>query len=128
VALFKYLRTTVPNQNLIQEEIKRRMNSGIASYNSVQKFLSSRLISKNLKIKIYRTIISPAVLNGCETWSLTLRDEHKRRVFEKRVFRRIFGPMTDEVTRGLRTLRIEELYKLYSSPSIPNMSKLRRIG
>ena len=61
-------------------------------YNLVQNLLSSRFLSKNLKIKIYRTIILPVVLHGCETWSLTLREERKLRVFENMVLRRIFGP------------------------------------
>jgi hypothetical protein len=59
--------------------------------------LSSRLLSKNLKIRIYKTIILPVVLYGCETWSLTLREEHRLRVFQNRVLRRIFGPKRDEV-------------------------------
>jgi hypothetical protein len=63
-------------------------------YHSVQNLLSSRLLSKNLKIKIYRTIIFPAVLHECETWSLPLREERRLRVFENRVLRRIFGPKT----------------------------------
>jgi hypothetical protein len=88
----------VNTQNLIQEEIKRRMNSGNASYYSVQNLLSSWLLSKNLKIRIYKTIILPVVLFGCETWSVTLREEHRLEVFENRVLRRIFGPKRDEVT------------------------------
>jgi hypothetical protein len=77
---FKYLGTTVTNQNLIQGEIKRRLNSGNACYHSVQNLLSSCLLTKNLKIRIYRNIILPVVLYGCETWSLTLREEHRLRV------------------------------------------------
>ena len=69
-----HLETTLTNQNSIQEEIKSRLRSGNASYHSVQNLLSSSLLSKNLKIKIYRTIILPVVLYGCETWSLTLRE------------------------------------------------------
>jgi hypothetical protein len=69
----------VTNQNLIQEEIKKRLNSGNACYHSVQSLLSSRLLSKNLKNRIYKTIILPVVLYGCETWSLTLREEHRLR-------------------------------------------------
>jgi hypothetical protein len=66
----------------------------------VQDLLSSSLLSKNTNIKIYRTIILPVVSYGCETWSLTLREEHRLRVFENRVLRRLFGPKRDEVTRG----------------------------
>ena len=63
----------------------------------MKNLLSSRLLSKNVKIKIYRTVILPVVLYGCETWSLTLREERKLRVFENMVLRRIFGPSRDEV-------------------------------
>jgi hypothetical protein len=91
---FKYLGTIL-NQNSIQEEIKSRLNSEIASYHSVQN-LSSSLLPKNLKIKIYRTIILPVVLYGCETLSLTLRVECRLRVFENKVLRRILGPQRDE--------------------------------
>jgi hypothetical protein len=95
---FKYLGTTITNQNLIQDEIKRRLNSGNACYHSVQNLLSSRLLSKNLKVRIYKTIILPVVFYGYETWSLTLRDEHRLRVFENRVLRKIFEPKWDELT------------------------------
>jgi hypothetical protein len=95
---FKYLGT-LKNQNSIQEEIKSRLKSGNVFYNSVQNILSSSMLSKNIKIKIYRTIILSVVVYGCETWSLTLREERRVRVFENRVLRRIFGPKRDEVTR-----------------------------
>jgi len=95
---FKYLGKTLTNQNSITEEIKGRLRSGNACYNSVQNLLSSRLLSKNLKIRIYRSIILLVVLYGCETWSLTLREERKLRVFENMVLRRIFGPRRDVVT------------------------------
>jgi len=82
---FKYLGTTLTDQNSIQEEIKSRLKLGNACYHSVQNLLSSSSICKNLKIKIYRTIILPVVLYGCETWSLTLREERRLKVFEERV-------------------------------------------
>ena len=85
-----------------------------ACYHSVQNILSSRLLSKNLKIKIYRTLILPVVLYGGETWSLTLEKERKLRVFENMVLRRIFGPRKDEVTGEWRRLHNEELNDLYS--------------
>jgi hypothetical protein len=94
---------------LIQEEIKRRLNSGNACYHSVQNLLSSRLLSRNIKIRIYKTIILSMVLNASVTWSLTLREEHRLRVFENRVLRRIFGPKRDEVTGKWRKLHNEEL-------------------
>jgi hypothetical protein len=71
-----------------------------------------------MKIKIYRTIISPVILYGCETWSLTLREECRLRVFESRVLRKIFGPKRDEVTEEWRKLHNEKLNDLYSSPNI----------
>jgi hypothetical protein len=111
---------------LIQEEIKRRLNSGNACYHSVQKLLSSRLLSKSLKIRIYKTITLPVVLYGCETWSLTLREEYRLRVFENRVLRRIFVPKMDEVTGEWRKLHNEELRDLYSSPSIIRIIKSQR--
>jgi hypothetical protein len=85
VSQFKYLGTTITNQNLIQEEIKRRLNSGNACYHSVQNLLSSRLLSENIKVRIYKTMIFPVVLYGCETWPLTVREEYKLRVFENRM-------------------------------------------
>jgi len=101
---FKYLGTTLTNKNSIAEEIKSRLRSGKARYHSVQNLLSSRLLSKNLKLKIYRTIILPIVLYGCEAWSLTLREERKLRVFENMVLRRIFGPRRDEVDGGMEEI------------------------
>jgi hypothetical protein len=84
-----------------------RLNSGKACYHSVQNLFSFHLLSKNVKIRIYKTIILPVVLYGCETWSLTLREEYRLRVFENRVLRRIFGPKGDEVMGGWRKLYYE---------------------
>jgi hypothetical protein len=81
VVNLRYLGATITNQNLIKEEIKRRFNSGNACYHSAQNLLFSRLLSKNIKIIKYKTIILPVVLFGCETWSLALREEHRLRVF-----------------------------------------------
>jgi len=80
--------------------------------------LSSGLLTKNLKIKIYRTVILPVVLYGCETWSLTLKEERRLRLFKNRVLRGIFGLKKDEVTRERRKLYKEKLTDLYSSPKL----------
>ena len=119
--------TTLTNQNSIAEEIKSRSRSGNACYNSMQNLLSSRLLSKNLKITIYRTVILPVVSYGCETWSLTLREERKLRVLENMDLRRIFGPRREEVTEEWRKFHNEELNNLYSSPNILRVIKSRRM-
>jgi hypothetical protein len=80
-----------------------------------------------VKVRICKTIIFPVVLYGCETWSLTIRAEHKLRVLENRVLRKIFGPKRDRVTGGWRKLHNEELHNLYSSPSIIRVIKSRRM-
>jgi len=121
------LRITLPNENSIQEEIKSRLKTGNACYHLVQNRLSSSLISRNLKIKIHKTIILPVVLYGCETWSFTLRGEHRLRVYENRVLRRVLKPKRDEVRREWRELHNEELNDLYSLPNIVRVVKLRRM-
>jgi hypothetical protein len=83
-------------------------------------------MSKNLKIKIYRTVILPVVLYGCETWTLTLGEEHRLRVFENRVLRRIFGPKREEDGSWTK-LHKDELHDLYSSPNIVRVTKSRRM-
>ena len=105
------------------EGINSRLQSGNACHHSVQNILSSSLLSKNVKIKIYRTTILPLVLYGCETWLLTLREERRLRVFENRVLRRIFGPKRNEITRECRKLHVEEFDDLYSSPNIVQVIK-----
>ena len=95
---FRYLGVTVTNTNDFREEIKRRVNMGNACFYSLEKILSSRLLSKKLKVKTYKTIILPVVLYGCETWSLTLSEEHRLWVFENKVLRKIFGAKKDEIT------------------------------
>ena len=106
----------------IQDEIKSGLKSGNACYHSVQDLLSSSLLSKNLKINIDWTIILLVVVYGCETWSLTLREEGRLKVFENRVLRRIFGPRRD-----WRKLHNCELNDRYSSPNIRVM-KSGRMG
>jgi len=93
-----YVKYATKNSTL--EEIKSRMKSGNACYHSVLNLLSSSLLSKNLKIKIYRIINWPVVFDGCETWSLTLREECRLRVFENRVLRKIFVSKREEGNRS----------------------------
>jgi hypothetical protein len=116
-ARFKYLGTTLTDQIVCTTRL-RADNSRNACYHSVQSLLSSWLLSRTVKVKIHKTIILPVVLYGCETWSLTLREEHRLRVFENRALRRIFGPKRDEVKGEWRKLHRGELHNLYSSSNI----------
>ncbi|KAJ4447560.1 hypothetical protein ANN_09567 [Periplaneta americana] len=127
VEKFKYLGATVTNINDTREEIKRKINMGNACYYSVEKLLSSSLLSKNLKVRIYKTVILPVLLYGCETLTLTLREEHRLKVFENKVLRKIFGAKKDEVTGEWRKLQNAELHALYSSPDIIRNIKSRRL-
>jgi hypothetical protein len=124
IALYRF---NVTNPNLIHEEIKNRLNSGSACFHSVQNLLSSRLLSKNVRTKILKPIIFAVVLHGRETWSLTLREERRLGVFEKRVLRRIFLPIRDEIISGWRKLHNEELHNSFSSPNIMIMMKTKKI-
>jgi hypothetical protein len=92
---------------------------------SPDRYSASSLLSKNLKIKIYRNIILPFFLYGCETWSFTLWEERRLRMFENRVLRRIYGPKRDEVTGEWEKLHNEKLNDLYSSPNIVRVIKSR---
>ena len=109
------------------EEIKHRINMGNACYYSLEKILSSRLLSKKLKVNTYKTVTLPVVLYGCETWSFTLREEHRLRVFENKVLKKIFGAKRDEITGELRNLHNAELHALYSSTDIIGNLKSRRL-
>jgi len=121
---FTYLGAYVTSKNEVTEEIKSRLVSGNACFYSVQKLLTSRLISRKLKLKIYRTAILP---DGCESWSTTLADEHKLRVFESKVLRKIYGPKRDEMTGEWRRLHNEEQQGLYDSPDVVKIMKSRRL-
>ncbi|KAJ4436763.1 hypothetical protein ANN_16895 [Periplaneta americana] len=127
VEKFKYLGATVTNINDTREEIKRRINMGNACYYSVEKLLSSSLLSKNLKVRIYKTVILPVVLYGCETWTLTLREEQRLRVFDNKILRKIFGAKRDEGKGEWRKLHNAELQALYPSPDIIRNIKSRRL-
>jgi hypothetical protein len=125
VAIFKYLGMTLTNQNDIHDEIKSRLSSRNACYYSVQNLLSSHLISKNLKFKMYKTVTLPVVLYGCKTWSFTLREEHRVRIFENRVLR-IYGPKREE-DGSWRKFHNDELHSLYSSLNIVRVVKARKL-
>jgi hypothetical protein len=102
----------VPDPSGLQEKISRKLGSGDACYYSVQNLLCPSLLFKNIKIRICRTIILPVVLYRYETWSLTLREEHRLRVFENRVLRRVFGPKRGEMMGEWKKLHNEELRDL----------------
>jgi hypothetical protein len=126
VATFKYLGTTLTDKNCMHEKIKNRLNSRNPCYHSVQSVLSSHLLSKNVKVKICKTIILPVVWYGCETWSLTLSEKNRLGVFQNRMLRRIFGPRREEATaEEWRKLHNGELHNLYSYPNIIRQIKSR---
>jgi hypothetical protein len=114
--------TSFTNQNSIQEEIKSRVKSGNACYYSVRNLLSSTLLLKNIKSEIYKNTILPVVLNGCENWSFTLREERRLSVFENIVLRRIFGPKKKEVIGERRKLHSE---KPKLSVLLPNIVRVK---
>ncbi|KAJ4446969.1 hypothetical protein ANN_13671 [Periplaneta americana] len=127
VEKFKYLGATVTNIIDTREDIKHGINMGNACYYSVEKLLSSNVLSKNLKVRIYKTVILSVVLYGCKTWTLTLREEQRLRVFENKILRKIFGAKRDEVTGEWRKLHNTEQHALYSSPDVIRNIKSRRL-
>jgi hypothetical protein len=111
----------------MHEEFKSRLNSGNSCRHPVQGFFFCRLLYRNVKVKIYKTVILLVVLYGCETWSLILREEHRLRVFENRVLRRIIGPKRGEVMGEWRKLHGGDFHNFYPSPNIMRQIKSRRM-
>jgi hypothetical protein len=126
VANFRYLETTATNQNCIHEEIEDRLNTRNAA-TVLYSVFSSRLLSKHIKIKIYKTIILPVVWYGCQTWSLTLIEEHRLRAFKNKMLRRAYGSEREEGARDWRRLHNEELHNFNASPNIIRVIKSREI-
>ncbi|KAJ4427400.1 hypothetical protein ANN_25021 [Periplaneta americana] len=130
VEKFKYLGATVTNINDTREEIKRRINMGNACYYSVKKLLSSSLLSKNLKVRIYKTVILPVLLYGCETWTLTLREEHRFRVFENKphelFYRRLYSKMEEQLEKRAVWLQEGKIYERCNWISTNNRRKIPR--
>ena len=112
--IYRLKRWKSSNTNDIREEIKRRINMGNECNYSLEKIVLSHLLSKKLKVNTNKTIILPVLLYGCETWSLTLREEHRLRVFENKILRNIYGAKRDEITGEWRKLHNGELRALYS--------------
>ena len=126
VKQFKYLGTTLMNQNSIQEEIKISLKSGNGCYHLEKNLLSSSLLTKSIKIQLYGTIILPVVLYGCETWLLSLSEECRQKVLENWVLRRILRPKRDKVRGEWRKLHSEELNDL-TSPDFIWVMKSRQM-
>jgi len=124
---FKYLGTILTHHKAMHEKIKIGLQAENACYHSVQNLLYSSFQSKNVTIKININIVLPVVLYGCETWSLTMREERRPSVNENSVLRRIFGPKRDGETRECRKLHNEELNDLFSSPNNIRVMKSRRM-
>jgi len=124
---FKYLGTILTSDNNNKTEINRRLHAGNGCYYATNTLLKSRLLSRNTKVRIYKTIIKPVFTYGCETWVLTKGEENKFKVFENKVIRKIYGPKKDEETGGLRKLHNDELHALYGSPNINRELKARKI-
>ncbi|PSN30365.1 hypothetical protein C0J52_25956 [Blattella germanica] len=103
VAEFKYLGALITNSNEIQKQIKHRLNSGNACYYASQRLLSSQLLSKNIKLKIYKTVILPVILYGCETWTLTLREKKRLRLIENKL-KDIYGK--PDIIRKIKSHRL----------------------
>lgn len=116
VATFKYLGATIVQDNNLTEEIKVRIQSGNKCLYALKSVLASKNISRRTKITIYKTVIRPTVMYASETWTLTKDDERKLRVFERKVLRKIFGPLRSPITQQYRIRTNQEISDLYKDP------------
>jgi hypothetical protein len=108
-------------------EIKARLQSGNKCYYGLSNLLKTRTISMNLKIQLYRTLIRPVVMYGCEVWTLRKLDQNRLLIFERKILRRIFGPCIDETTGEWRIRKNEELKQLYQMSDIIRKIKKKRL-
>lgn len=127
VKKFKYLGTTLSEDTDGTEEINCRIQAGNKCLYATHKLLKSKQTSRRTKINIYKTIIRPVVMYGCETWTLTVANEERLRVFERRVLRKIYGPTVDATTGRYRTRTNRELEDLYGEPNIVREIKSKRL-
>ena len=121
-------KKTITNQNSIQDEIKSRLKSGNACYLSIQNILSYSLLSKNLKIKVYKTNILPVSLYGWENWLFTLREGGRLRVFENCVLRRKCGSKRDKMTLEWRKLPPPKVIRVMKSRTLKRPGYVARMG
>uniref|UniRef100_A0A1B0D0G9 Uncharacterized protein n=1 Tax=Phlebotomus papatasi TaxID=29031 RepID=A0A1B0D0G9_PHLPP len=123
---FKYLGTLINKDNVVSAEIEHRINQGNKAFFALLRLFKSRSLSRSTKIMIYKTVVRPVVLYGCETWTLSKIDEERLAVFERRVLRRIFGPVKDG-TDSWRIRHNQEIYSLYAEPNIIGHLKASRL-
>jgi hypothetical protein len=127
VQKFKYLCSLLTQNNEIQEEIKARIHAGNKCYFGLNKLFKSRMLSKSLKIQLYRTLIRPVVMYGCETWTFHKIQQNTLLVFERKILRSIFGPCIERNTEEWRIRHNVEIKELYQKPNIVNDIRKRRL-
>jgi hypothetical protein len=122
---FKYLGSFITNNNKISSEISHRINMGNTCYYGLRNILRSKLLKEDIKFKIYKTLIRPVVLYGCESWTLTTKEEERLKIFERKILRKIYGP---SCVNGIWRIKYnDELYNTYKEPSIVKMIKISRL-
>jgi hypothetical protein len=122
---FKYLEASITSQNEVEADIKGKIAAGNRCYRSFSKILGTRYISKNTKIRIYKTIIRPVVLHGSETWAITGKMASSLMTCERNILRKVYGPKCEQGVWRIRTNL--ELQNVYRSPHIVTEIKVRRL-